>query len=329
MPIALVLALALTSTSPDVELIDAIEVTPGASCLDETTLVQSVGLWLERDRIDAGIAVHVQGDATAPSIVEFEITRDGVGSSPRRMEDLPASCEAVHAAVGLAVAVAIDTSVLGGALQPEPAPVAPPLVRERVVAPTPPPVPKEAPQEDRSRAVVGYGALGAALGVGLTPGVAYGADVRGGIALRVPVAFELGGAAFVGPHGRLADGRLRSVLGYGHSRICTALPGRRVIARGCVGVAAGALRVRGLDFPEAHVSTVPWVAVGPAFELWAPARGPVGVTARIDLWVSTMRTHVEGGGPGDTVAASTVLPPVGIAVVLGALARGPTRPRSR
>jgi hypothetical protein len=72
-------------------------------------------MWLERDRIDADIAVRVQGDAAARALVEFEITRDDVRSSPRRMTDLPESCEALHAAVGLAIAVAIDTSVLGGA----------------------------------------------------------------------------------------------------------------------------------------------------------------------------------------------------------------------
>jgi hypothetical protein len=71
---------------------------------------------------------------------------------------------------------------------------------------------------------------------------------------------------------------------------------------GCVGVAAGALRVRGLGFDDARASTVPWVAVGPGFEL-------------------SIRTRVEGGGPGDTVAASEELPPVGIAVVIGPLAR--------
>jgi hypothetical protein len=319
-PIVLGFALVLACTSPDIAVADAIEVSAGATCLDDAALAGSVALWLERDRIAAGIAVRVRGDAALPSVVEFEIARGDVHSSPRRMEDLPASCEALHAAVGLAIAVAIDTSVLGGALQPSPAP-APAAVqvpRTSVVAPSPPAV---STRTERLRRVEGYGSLGAVLGVGLTPGVAYGADLRGGIALRVPIAFELGATALVGPQGRFAGGQLRSILGYAHSRICTALPGRRVIARACVGVAAGGLRMRGLGFPEASASTVPWVAVGPGFELFAPARGRAGVAARVDLWVSTIRTRVEAGGPGDTVAASAVLPPMGIAVIVGPLAR--------
>ena len=48
-------ALLLACTSPDIAIADAIEVSAGATCLDEATLVQSVAMWLERDRIDAGL----------------------------------------------------------------------------------------------------------------------------------------------------------------------------------------------------------------------------------------------------------------------------------
>ena len=98
-------------------LADAIELDPGATCLEENRLVAEVQTWLGRDRLRSDVHVRVQGDDHDPRAVAFRITR-GVSTRERRFDGLPAGCEDATAVVGLAIALAIDANALTGFVAP-------------------------------------------------------------------------------------------------------------------------------------------------------------------------------------------------------------------
>jgi hypothetical protein len=109
---------------PDQPLVDAIDVSGGATCLDQARLQAEVQTWLGRDRLRADLHVHVQGDGSDPHAVMFRIVLAGKPRE-RRFDDLPTDCEDATAVVGLAMALAIDANVVTAIVLPTaPAPVA-------------------------------------------------------------------------------------------------------------------------------------------------------------------------------------------------------------
>jgi hypothetical protein len=107
-------ALAAPAEQP---LAEALDLDPGATCLEENRLEAEVQTWLGRGQLRSGIHVHVQGDEHDPRAVEFRIVRDGKARE-RRFEGLPAGCEDATAVVGLAIALAIDANVMAGIVAP-------------------------------------------------------------------------------------------------------------------------------------------------------------------------------------------------------------------
>src|SRR6185295_1861150 len=89
----------------------AVEVDPGRTCLDEERLEGHVRAWLGSSRVDSGVHVVVQGDRDRENVAEFKVVHDGK-ARVRRFDPMPAGCEETHAAVALAIALAIDTSLL-------------------------------------------------------------------------------------------------------------------------------------------------------------------------------------------------------------------------
>jgi hypothetical protein len=102
----------------------ALSLAPGATCLDPGRVEAQVEAWLGRDRIPADVRVDVHGSDRDPRAVEFRIWRGGKPHD-RRFDRLPESCDDATAVLGLAIALAIDASVLAGAFAPPPV-VAPP-----------------------------------------------------------------------------------------------------------------------------------------------------------------------------------------------------------
>jgi hypothetical protein len=101
----------------DQPLAEALDLDPGATCLEENRLEAEVQTWLGRGQLRSGIHVHVQGDEHDPRAVEFRIVRDGKARE-RRFDGLPAGCEDATAVVGLAIALAIDANVMAGIVAP-------------------------------------------------------------------------------------------------------------------------------------------------------------------------------------------------------------------
>lgn len=105
---------------------EALQVTPGATCLQHARVLGHVRMWLGRDTVDAGLRVHVRGDPRERFGVVVDIERDGA-TRTRDFERAPEGCDDLHAVVGLAVALAIDATALDAVVDPEspPAPTPP------------------------------------------------------------------------------------------------------------------------------------------------------------------------------------------------------------
>lgn len=88
-------------------LADAIQVLPGASCLDRERLLAHVRMWLGAASVSADVHVRVVGDATDRRSIAFYIQR-GQETRHRAFDAAPKSCDEVHALMGLALALALD-----------------------------------------------------------------------------------------------------------------------------------------------------------------------------------------------------------------------------
>jgi hypothetical protein len=99
------------SASPERPVADAVDVLPGATCLDEQRLEAHVQMWLGSGKVPTVVRVFVQGDARRRQAVEFRIAREGA-IRWRKFDPIPGDCTEAHAALGLAIALAIDEGAL-------------------------------------------------------------------------------------------------------------------------------------------------------------------------------------------------------------------------
>lgn len=314
------------STRPTIPVVDALRVDAGATCLVRERLAAHLVMWLERDRIDAGLSVEVVGDPDDPYAATFVIARDAVRASPRSLGRIPDDCQALHAAVALAVAVAVDASVWDAALRATPPTVAAPPTAAGAVPEAPPEPPALAPARDEPRAsprdrTGALARIGGSLAVGLTDGAAYGGNLGAILRLRRRIDLELAGTALVGPHGALAGGRVRAVLGHVDARVCGRLEPRTAVLRACIATGVGAMQVSGRTYAEARTTTVPWVALGPSFDVAIPRTGRVAFAAMLELWVPVVRTNMVALGEGGAPAAAKGLPPLGAVLSIGPIVR--------
>jgi hypothetical protein len=90
---------------------DAVDVQPGATCLDERNLEAHVQMWLGRSGVPPAVRVFVQGVGRRTDAVEFRIVRQGK-IRWRKFDPIPSACGEAHAALGLAIALAIDEGLL-------------------------------------------------------------------------------------------------------------------------------------------------------------------------------------------------------------------------
>jgi hypothetical protein len=95
---------------PTLALEQALTLESGATCLELDRLLGRVKRWLQRDRVEAPIHVHVKGSPTHERSVSFVIDRGGGKRASRAINDAPADCDQLHSAVALSIALAIDAS---------------------------------------------------------------------------------------------------------------------------------------------------------------------------------------------------------------------------
>lgn len=297
-----VLVLPRAAHADDRELSEAVSVDAGASCLDAETLLSQLRVWLKRDRIDDRIAVVVRGDAHSSDVVGFVLERDGEQMAERRFDPAPPRCADLHAALGLAIALAIDASVLADLgiepAQPEPAPAPAPVDADGAT---------QAPRLRSSAALLAMGA------------VAVPASLSVGGALRFELGWvewldlRFGAMSLHAPRTPVVTSSAALTLIAGRVDVCARKASTKVAGRLCVGPTAGTMLVQGRGFEGENLSGVaPSVgfAVGGDLQFFVSPR--VGLSLGLDAFVPVV-------GPVLTVlsedrarvVAFQLLPPIG------------------
>lgn len=221
----------------------AVTFAAGATCLEQSRLEAQVQTWLGRDRIRADIRLDVRGDERDPRAVLFRISRAGK-THERRFDRLPESCDDATAVLALAIALAIDASVLAGVFAPPPR-VEPP---KRLVA------------------------IEAAVGDEVLPGVSVGATVG----LEYGLLDWLSGRLDIGTQfswGNSIDGTsgvFDAALGVVTPQLCAGGPvTERVRVELCSGAQLGIVHAQGHGFATSRSATGGWVmAQGGLRLLW-------------------------------------------------------------
>lgn len=253
---------------------DAIVLRPGATCLERDRLVAQIRTWIEIDRIDARLVVEVVGDGSDPRRLAFSLRRGDDVIAVRRFDPAPARCADLHSVVGLAIALAIDATLLEN-LQREPDPEPPdrePVDPEPEPEPEPSPRPPQppvgpvtAPPGPRPRPKPRQWSLWSEVvgvfSVGAPPGVGGGA--RFGLYGRWKELVDVGAGALVHSSGaeRVGEGSAVLSVAAGRFDVCAGPRLGRVRLRGCTGLVAGAALAAGRGFDEDSTTRVPWVAV--------------------------------------------------------------------
>ena len=92
---------------------DAISVEGGGACIDRDALGEQVHAWIERDRIDEGLRVDLDIRSNAgPRAAHLVLRRDANILAERAFPELPSDCSRAEAALGLAIALALDATLL-------------------------------------------------------------------------------------------------------------------------------------------------------------------------------------------------------------------------
>jgi hypothetical protein len=273
---------------------EAIAVEPGATCLETATLVEHVQSWLGVDAADSDVSIEVRGSPDQPRIVEFRTLRAGRATAYRRFAPGPERCEHLHAALGLAIAMAIRASLideLAGTMAD---------ARSRV----------SGPSADATRPwAIGVNALAA---VAVLPGAAFGADVRIERALPHPFRVRLGLLGLGALGETLAPGHFDVWLLAPRVDLCAGLDlSRRLRGRACMGLAGGGLFAHGHGFPTSQNSLVRWFAALNGFDFVADLAESWSLDVAISAVLPLVRTSIVVRDSSRTVVEQRDLASVG------------------
>jgi hypothetical protein len=294
-------ALGASSQRP---LADAIDVTPGATCVEASTLAEQVGTWLGAETADADVWVRVEGSADDPRVVSFEMGRGDRVLARRRFAPGPERCEHLQAALGLAIALAIRASLL-----------------DEIVGPRESPAPeKPAPADNGGWALGGGGVVAS----GVLPGVALGAgawverELPPNITLRAGV---LGLAAW--------DRTFATVPGFFDAETVAARLDACVrfdLAQGlggraCAGLMGGGLFAQGRDFASSKSASSGWIAAANALELAVGLADRWSLAGEVTLVLPLESTRAGVQSASGDVVEARDLSTVGVTIMLGPVYR--------
>jgi hypothetical protein len=296
---------------PQRPLAEAIQVEPGASCLDPATLLQHLQSWRDAPELDARIAVLIHG-SDDPRQIGFEVWVGSTAWIERSFDPAPEQCADRHAVVALAIAIALDDTLAEelGLIAP-----APPMPREPTAViqatdderpiddlePVHQPPPSRRPRLGVTLAAGMFGGLHPQLGAG---GLA-SFDVR-----ALP-HFDLRFAGFGShvPNVRFAEGTIASTIVAGRFDMCWGTLPRTVRLRICGGFAAGALHAKPRGFDRNSTQTLPWLGVLAGIDLVVLLVGPLALELRIDGFVALQRNVLDlSTATGDTVGSLRYAP---------------------
>ena len=275
--------------TPPRPIADLLRVTEGR-CLDRARAAAGVASWLGRTTIAAQLSIDVE---EIDGGGQFVLRSDGEVLGRRTLFRADSSCEELRAAISLAIAVAIDATILDALGVPRPAPAPPPSppppaprLSLPLPLPLPPPAwsvlparpPPPASRPSRLSASLEFGILAGLLPAPtflISPSVSYAIvplfEVRlAGVATTSAAAELLGGGASF----RIAAARLDA---------CALEHQGPFLLRACAGALAGGLSSSGFGYARAYSPTSPWIAVAGRIDgRWVPARGRLGLVVALD-----------------------------------------------
>jgi hypothetical protein len=297
---------------PRHSLLTAIEVEPGATCLAADKLIRRVERWLNQTKVDARIRVHVRGDDSDATEVQFSIDRgDGQPPAVRRIDDAPADCEQLHSALALSIALAIDASILGGEVPEDDT-----WLEEEEGPP---------PAEEPAYLRVALGVLGQ-LSTGLvTSDLALGAAGRLELGfvpwldLRVGAVFSSAGGQRV----EAVPGTYDASIVAGRLDLCAAYAPAEVLRLlACTSGVIGEFRTSGHDYTESKDQDSLWTAAGGGLEAQALILDRLALALSADLLIPFARRTIRVLDTADmTTVAQRELTSVGVVIGVGAVFR--------
>lgn len=299
---------------PTMETVDigtALVVTRGATCVDHDRLALQVRTWLDHPDVDARLRIEVVGDEEHSLRLSFTLRRGDEVIAVRSFDPAPERCTDLHAVVGLAIALAIDATVLESVgVEPRTVPprIEPPTVRKTKPKPG---VPQPRARQWRMRID-----LTGMFTVGHPPGVGGGAKLELGFAWREILELGVGTLAASSGSEPVGDGAATfSVVG-GLAQICAGPPWRRLRPRGCAGVIAGAAIAAGQGFMVDATRRVAWVDIPFGADLRVQLAPRVDFTLGIDGLVAVVRPVFEAISLDEEVVVRR-FPRVGLAIEAG------------
>ncbi|MET0386567.1 MAG: hypothetical protein ABW321_11440 [Polyangiales bacterium] len=270
-------------------------VAPGVTCLESERVVEHIATWLGTERVAAPLVIEVNGSPYFARTVWFRIRRGDATLAERRFEPAPERCDNLHAAVGLAIALALKASLLDSLIG----------VRTELEA--------QAFHPYR----IGAHALG---GGAVVPGLAWGLGLSLQRVLTDRFAARLSVLGVWGPRGDFAadQGRFTTLLTLGRLDVCSRLvTSGRVNISLCVGITAGALYATGEAFPMSRHALVPYFAVAHALELDLALSTRWSLALAIDVLVPVRRASFVVREQTGTVLAAHELAAAGALLALG------------
>lgn len=248
---------------------DALSLEPGATCLEHDRLTEQVVTWLERDALDPRLTVVVEGDDVEVRTLRFTLQDRGRPIAERTFAPGPSSCDDLHSVVALAIALAVDATVLESVgiastpppvvPEPVPGPPNPPRPRPSTAAIEPSPLPDLSPRPLPPWALRGQ--LRGLLTVGVPPTLGGGGQLGLEAGWRGLVDLQLGALATSSGSQPAGEGTLTIALIAGRADVCVGPQLRRVRPRVCGGALAGSALAQGRGFLRDYRTTLPWVAV--------------------------------------------------------------------
>jgi hypothetical protein len=302
----------------------------GATCVDRAAIAAQLARWLGRGELDSRVSIAVRETSDG---VTYTVRRDGSDVGERRLAVAGASCAEVQAAVALAIAVAIDATVLDALGVRASAPSAPTAAAPSPPAPgvTGPFAPgglgPPIPHVPSARLVVpprpkgeAPRVLGSAQGVvllGVLPEVALG--IAPSVDVELASAFDLRASALAttSVSVEIAEGTADVGLIAGRLDACAALRAGVARLRGCAGVAAGAVQAEGSGYHDTYAQTVGWVAPVVRFDArWGFGRA-FGLVLSADGFLPGLKPRLDVLRTDGSVRASRAFPLAGVTVGLG------------
>ncbi len=303
---------------------DLLHLTEGR-CLRRSSLAAGVASWLSRDTIAASITIdaeEIDGGG------RFELRRDGELLGRRTLLRADSSCEELRAALSLAIAVAIDATILdalGAAPPPHPTLPAPsPLAPTPALpwlSPSPPPVSRALPPSPPPPALP-LSRLSASLEIGvlagLLPAPAFLISPSLSYAIAMPFEVRLAAVATSSADAALVSGGASFRIAAARLDACALERRAPFVLRVCAGALAGGLSAAGFSYSRSFSPTSPWIAFAGRIDArWAPARGRLGLVVALDgLFTPEPHSFEVHDAAGQTLARAP-LSSAGVGITAG------------